>query len=81
MQFHADKPHTAPATGQKVARKDKTMSNISIKKVMDLHSIFCWISNGRVYAIESYTLDGKGYEDTIDVTGWTKKQILDWLGY
>lgn len=56
------------------------MNNQQIIKILDAHSIPYKIEDGHVIA-DSMLADADLFEETVDVTGWTKKQLLDWLGY
>lgn len=61
------------------------MKNEIIKKILEMHSIEYREEAGTIYAIEKGTIlkDGQrsAYEEPIDVTGWSKKQLYHWLGY
>lgn len=49
-----------------------------IVKILELHGIDFYIDCRRVFGYES-TLDGN--ECYRDLTGTTKKELFDWLGY
>ena len=57
---------------------------MTIKKITDilsLHYINYSVRDGRVFAEEHWTsADGSG-TDIIDVTDYSLKQLLSWLGY
>lgn len=54
----------------------------TIAQILDLHSVPYSIKNNRIYATAFYTLgDGTSGEEIEDVTGYTLKQLRDWLGY
>ena len=58
------------------------MSNKTIAQILKLHSINYKIDEaGRIFAEEVYTINANPYSDFIDVTGWSKKRLLFWLGY
>lgn len=57
------------------------MNSANIIKRLDLHSIQTRINNGQVEALEEWTKNGKYGCQWIDVTGWTTRQVYDWLGY
>ena len=58
------------------------MSNKTIAQILKLHSINYRIDDaGRIFAEEVYTIYANAYIDFIDVTGWSKKSLLFWLGY
>lgn len=53
-----------------------------INKILKLHSIETKRERGRLYALEVWTnSDGSSDEQWIDCTGWTTRQVYDWLGY
>lgn len=52
-----------------------------LTRILELHGINYEVVNGRVIADECYTLDGNFYTEQIDITNYTKTQLLDWLGY
>ncbi len=56
------------------------MTNQQIGKLLDLHSVPYYTENGRIYAdsMESSLLL---WDKVINVTNWTRRQLLDWLGY
>ena len=62
------------------------MKNEIIRKFLDMHYIeYFETAAGNIYAIEKYILckndQRTAGEEPINVTGWTKKQLYDWLGY
>ena len=58
------------------------MSNEIIAQILKLHSINYRIDDaGRIFAEEVYTINANAYSDFINVTGWSKKSLLFWLGY
>lgn len=56
------------------------MTITQISKILDLHSVPYYTENGRIYAdsMESSLLL---WDKVINVTNWTRRQLLDWLGY
>lgn len=56
------------------------MKNETIRKILELHSIPCYEQNGRVYA-DTMLSGSEIFEEVEDLTGWTRKQLYDWLGY
>lgn len=57
------------------------MNNQEIKKILTAHGIDSYNENGQLYAITIYTKNGQTYEEPENVTGYSKKQILEYLGY
>ena len=61
------------------------MANETIKKILENHSVPAYESNGRVFASEEwlqfYGENRIPVYNWIDVTGWTREQVYDWLGY
>ena len=62
------------------------MTNETIIRILEQHSIGHNIaSDNRLYAAEEYT-ERRGSEvigstEWIEVTGWSRRQLYDWLGY
>lgn len=56
------------------------MSNSQIKKLLDVHNIPNYEMNGCIYA-DSMIAGTEVFECVEDMTGWSKKLILEWLGY
>lgn len=60
------------------------MTAYEIRRILDLHYINYTIGRDpeTTWAAEAWTDKNGGYhEDMVNVTGWNKKQLLDWLGY
>ena len=58
------------------------MNNKTIAQILKLHSINYRIDEaGRMFAEEVYTINAHTYSNFINVTGWSKKRLLFWLGY
>lgn len=57
------------------------MNNQEIKKILKEHCIESYIANEQIYAITIYTKDGQAYEEPENLTGYTKKQLFEYLGY
>lgn len=45
------------------------------------HHIDTRIAGGRILAADVYTLNGSLFTDWIDITDWSRPQLLAWLGY
>lgn len=56
------------------------MNNQQIAKLLDLHGIPHYQQGGRIYAdsMEAFTAP---LENVTDLTGWSRRAILEWLGY
>ena len=52
-----------------------------IVKLLGLHYIDTRVANGRVYAVETYAQNGVLWEEEVDVTDYTKRELYQWLGY
>lgn len=57
------------------------MSKKVIKKILELHYINNKTVNGRILAEEIYTQNGVAGSEWLDVTNWSKKKLMEWLGY
>ena len=51
-----------------------------IAKILEQLSVPFYEQNGRIYA-DSMLSGTKLFEEIIDVTEWTRKELFDWLGY
>ena len=56
------------------------MSNSQIKRLLDAHNILTYEVNGCIYA-DSMIVGTEAFECVDDMTGLSKKLILEWLGY
>ena len=58
------------------------MAAETIKRILDDHSIDYMEIEGYIVAFERWAdTEGKHGINFIDVTGWSRKQLFDWLGY
>ena len=57
------------------------MSNKRIISILQLHYIPYYIDENEHIKADSMESDTAVFEHVIDVTGWTQKRLLDWLGY
>lgn len=58
------------------------MTNEKIAKILEMHCInYTAGKDNTIWAAEAYTVNGEYHEDMINVTGWSKTQLLNWLGY
>lgn len=56
------------------------MTNKQIAKILDLHSANYYIENGRIFADVPYA-HSLLWDHVEDLTGYTRSQLLEWLGY
>lgn len=52
----------------------------TITEILDRHGIPYLIQGGRVLA-DSMLAFTPVFSETVDITGWTVKQLYSWLGY
>ena len=50
------------------------------KKILDFHFTPWFERDGRLYA-DSMLADTSTFEEVIDITDWTLRELYDWLGY
>jgi hypothetical protein len=56
------------------------MNNTQLQKILDMHSIRWELRTERLYAMD--VVMGSSYRmERVDVTGFSREQILRWLGY
>lgn len=55
------------------------MDNNRIIAILKNHGVLFHIDNGRINVLESHDLQGNDYY--ADVTGYTKRQLYEFLGY
>lgn len=56
------------------------MTNKQIAKILDLHSANYYIENGRIFADVPYS-HSLLWDHVEDLTGYTRTQLMAWLGY
>ena len=56
------------------------MTNKVIAKMLDLHSVPYYEEKGHIYA-DSMISRLDLWDQVIDLTNYTRRQLLDWLGY
>ena len=60
------------------------MKRERIISILERHYIeYATTPSGKIYAVEKWfnTKTGLFESEITDVTGWSKKQLYDWLGY
>ena len=58
------------------------MNNERIAEILKAHSIGFVVENGSIYGIAVYTdINGYPYCEKEEMTGWSRRQLYDWLGY
>ena len=56
------------------------MTNQQIGRLLDLHSVPYYEENGHIFA-DSMDSFRQLWDEVIDLTNYTRRQVLDWLGY
>lgn len=56
------------------------MCNEKIIRILELHHIPYYEKNGEVFA-DSMIAYTELFQEVENVTGWSKRQLYDWLGY
>ena len=56
------------------------MRNEAIRKILEDHSIPCYEKDGHIFA-DTMIAGSSVFEDVEDLTGCTRKQIYEWIGY
>lgn len=56
------------------------MTNDRIAKMLELHSVPYYIEGGHIYA-DSMLAKTQLWDIVEDLTNYTRRQLLDWLGY
>lgn len=51
-----------------------------IQKILDNHSVPYYVWRGRIYA-DAMTAGVPVFDEVIDVTDWTIRELYEWLGY
>lgn len=58
------------------------MSNNQILSLLEAHGIQCDVDEeGTAWALDEFTKRGRDYSEWVDVTGWDRSQVMNWLGY
>jgi hypothetical protein len=58
-----------------------TLSVSSIARIAEAEGVPARLRCGRLELRGVYTLEGRGHEEWVDVTGWTFRELMSWLGY
>jgi hypothetical protein len=66
---------------ESIPQEEKIMTLEKIVKILELHGIIYYVSAGHVYAFDGYYPDGSKPDEYRDLTGITKKELAEWLGY
>lgn len=61
--------------------RSTVLTTSQIVKALKNHYINCVVENDHVFALETYTNNGKVFETWEDLTGYTLQDLRDWLGY
>jgi hypothetical protein len=61
--------------------KTMSLSDAAIKNYLDTHSIETMNSHGVLYALDVWTNNEGTHCRWILVSGFTKRELLTWLGY
>lgn len=56
------------------------MKNESIRKILENHSVPCYEKDGHIFA-DTMIAGSSEFEEVEDLTGYTRRQIYEWLGY
>ena len=56
------------------------MANEAIRKILDNHSVPCYEKDGRIFA-DTMISGSSVFDEVDDLTGYTRKQVYEWLGY
>lgn len=56
------------------------MKNEAIRKILDNHSVPCYEKDGHIFA-DTMIAGYSQFDDVDDLTGYTRKQVYEWLGY
>lgn len=57
------------------------MNNEYKVKLVKVHGIKVNRDGNKIKVLESGTISGVAYTEWKDITNWTTKQVLEWLGY
>lgn len=68
-----DKKREGPESGDR-------MSIHVIAKILAAHHIPCFVKDGRIYA-DTMGAFTDVFEETVDLTDYTRAELHDWLGY
>lgn len=56
------------------------MTHTQIIRILNFHGVPHFEENGRIYA-DSMIAFTKKFEIVEDITNWTRRELLTWLGY
>lgn len=53
----------------------------TLARLLHAHSVETVLYQDRLYAEMGYNMDRVSYDEWVDVTDWTVRAVLGWLGY
>jgi hypothetical protein len=53
----------------------------TLLRLMEAHGVQCDIDEDGIWALDEIVTHGVDHSEWINVAGWTKAQVLTWLGY
>ena len=58
------------------------LTNKSVLSILEAHGVECDVDEeGAVWAMDEFIKQGVDYSEWVEVTGWTRAEIMTWLGY
>jgi hypothetical protein len=57
------------------------MTNTAIQATLHMHGVTTMVKGETVLALDEYTIEGLAWSTWVDVTGWSKADLRNFLGY
>ncbi len=51
-----------------------------LQRILTENGVEFLVEDRRLYAVESYVIDGEYFSTKIDITNWSASEIYEWLG-
>ena len=57
------------------------MTTQELARILTKHGITYTVANGKVIAIDEYSINGEIFTELLDLTHISPERLYDWLGY
>lgn len=57
------------------------LTRSEILSLLEAHGVTCVVDGVTAYAEDVYLWRGMEFHEWVNVTNWTRNQIMNWLGY
>lgn len=57
------------------------MTNVKIQATLQMHGVTTAVTEAKVMALDEYTIEGAAWCQWVDVTGYSARDLRNFLGY